>query len=383
LLADLPLSAVSQILTRAAAHGWSDVLPLAGGEPRFASPEGALQRLRTDDSDQITKYSPFAGQKDLLSAIREKLQKINGMDVHEDNILCVPGGSAAILGALMAVVDSGSEVVISDPCWEHYLSMVRLAGAVPRRFRMTFDGTRYTPDLDSLAAAIGGRTRAILLNTPLNPCGAVLRREEAVAIAELAASKNVWLIVDEEYETFVHGENVHFSAGSLDNNVISLYSFSKSFALTGVRLGYIVAPARIIDLTRRYALYSHMYPPSPSQRIAYGALSGDYVGYLRGVRAEYERLMQRLYDGIAPINGISCWKPEGGVYLFPRIDLPINRTPADVLIDDFHLLCVPGEVAGEMGRGHVRFFYGVTEGQIDQAVSRIRAMSETAFSYAA
>jgi aspartate/methionine/tyrosine aminotransferase len=374
LVEGLPFSAVSRILSQAAAQGWSDALPLAGGEPRFPFPHGAMETLRSSDEDALTKYSPFTGQSDLLSAIRSKLKLFNNIDAHEENIICVPGGSAAIYNALMAVVDPGSEVIVSDPCWEHYISTIRLCGANPVRFRMAFTGSRYEVDMDSLRAAITPRTRAILLNTPLNPSGAVLRREEAEAILAEAHRHGIWVIVDEEYEAFLHDGNSLFSMGSIDPNVITLHSFSKTFALTGTRLGYVVAPARIIDLVRRVALYTHMYPPAPSQRMALGALSGDYMRYIEGVRAHYEGLMDRLYRQITAIPGVECWRPEGGVYLFPRLPRIDDRPAGKVLIDDHHLLCVPGEVAGETGEGHVRLFYGVRPELLDEAARRIGAM---------
>jgi aspartate/methionine/tyrosine aminotransferase len=369
---ELPLSAVSKILERASAAQWEDVLPLAGGEPRFEPPQAVNNGLSGDLLNYWSKYSPFRGFQDLLEAIAQKLATTNRIVVDEERIICVPGGSAALFAAIRAVTDQGSEIFVSDPCWEHYLAIIALAGAQPIRFRMAFDRGRYTPDLDSLIHGMSSRTRAILVNTPLNPCGAVLNSEEIDALLNVAERYGLWIIVDEEYEAFIHGNNRHVSPASIDSShVITLQSFSKTFAMTGIRLAYVVAAREITDAVRRVCLYTHMYPPSPSQLIAKMLLSGDVASYMEQVRGYYEGKMLRLYNGLSSLPGISCWKPEGGVYLFPQVQLPFGKTAADELINKYHLLCVPGEVAGSMGSGHVRLFYGIADGQIDEAVNRI------------
>jgi aspartate aminotransferase len=378
LVASLEQSKVSRILERAAASGWTDIIPMAGGEPRFDLPAGALEVLRESGPDLLTKYSPFMGYADLLELIRVKLDTLNGIQVGADQVICVPGGSSALFCALRALVDEGDEVIVQDPCWEHYPNIVRLVGGVVRRLPMLFDGGRYVPDLDRLKSLVNPRTKAVLLNTPLNPCGAVLTRAEAEGILAITEPAGVAVVCDEEYETFIHGPHEHFSMGAISDTVVTLHSFSKSFAMTGIRLGYVSGPAEVIQLVKRLALYSHMYPPSPSQRMAFGVLSGDYRAYLEGVRAEYTRKMERLRTGLAGIEGVECWRPEGGVYLFPRIDAPGDTPASELLIEQLHVLCVPGEGSGEQGRGHVRLFFGVPDPMLDDASARIASALQLA-----
>lgn len=367
LLTGLPDSAVSNIVSHARLQGWVDTLPLASGEPTFPFPPSALEAILNSDDSLVTKYSPFKGYELLLELIGQKLADVNLIRATQEELIVVPGGSSALYAAVMAVAGRGDEVIISDPCWEHYVNIVRLAGATPVRFRYSFAAGRYTPDLDSLKDAITERTKAVLLNTPLNPCGAMLNESEARALIDCCERHGIWVIVDEEYETFVYDGNKHFSAGSLSPDVISLYSFSKSFALTGIRLGYVKAPKEVIALMRRLGLYSYMFPASPSQCMAIGVLRDDYRVYLDEVRGLYQRKMSRLHGLLDAIPGIECWRPEGGVYLFPRLDVPEGVNPASDLMERHHLLSVPGEVAGEGGVGHIRLFIGLEDEVLDKA----------------
>ena len=324
----LPLSAVSQIIERATRQGWKDTLHLAGGEPRFSPPEMVYNAITRANLPAWSKYSGFRGNGDLIDAIRMKLRLINGIEAKEDSVIVTPGGSSALFTAIRAVCDHGAEVIVQDPCWEHYLSIVGMAGAKACRFKMDRVEGRETPNLESLKASITRNTRAILLNTPLNPSGSVMSRDELLAIIEIAEKNAIWLIVDEEYEAFVYGATKHISAGSLSDRVITLQSFSKSFSLTGIRLGYAVAPPVAMDAMRKVALYTHMYPPSPSQVIATQALMVDLPAYFEGVRKHYEQKMDRLFRQIVDIPGIECDRPQGGVYLFPLLPMERDR-PAD------------------------------------------------------
>ncbi|KJS17070.1 MAG: hypothetical protein VR78_06575 [Hoeflea sp. BRH_c9] len=369
----LPLSAVSQIIQLANQAGWTDTLHLAGGEPRFDPPPKVLNAVTRANIEQWSKYSGFTGNADLLDAIVAKLKLINGIEATPENIIVTPGGSSALFTAIRAVIDHGSEVVLQDPCWEHYLSIVRLAGGTPKRFAMKRSGGREVPDLESLESALTPKTKAILLNTPLNPSGSVLLREDILGILDVAERHDIWVIVDEEYEAFVFGANTHLSPAALSDRVITLQSFSKSFALTGIRLGYAVAPVAAVDAMRRVSLYTHMYPPSPSQAIAVRALSTDLAGYLEKVRQHYEDKMERLFAHLSQIEGVTCERPQGGVYLFPELPRMHGRAASDVLINDYHLLCVPGEVAGSRGNNRVRFFIGVEDDVLDEAARRIRS----------
>jgi aspartate aminotransferase len=373
---ELPLSAVATIAERALAAGWTDTLFMAGGEPRFDPPAMALRRLADDGPHSvqaITKYSPFRGHTDLLEGIQRKLASINGVRAGTEDLIVVPGGSAALFAVLSVLVSiDRPEVVITDPCWEHYPRIVAAASGRPVWARTVPSGAHNELDLDALANLIGERTAAVLVNTPLNPTGSMLSREEIGAVGELCDRVGAYLVVDEEYETFTYGGRRHVSARLGHPNAISLFSFSKSFALTGIRLGYVVAEATVIDALKRFGLYTWMYPPSPSQAMAAAMRTEDLGDYLEGVRRLYAGKARRLSTALDAIPQVDCPMPEGGVYVFPHVADRRGDSLTYQLIDDQHLLCVPGEAAGRTGRGHVRLFVGLDDELLDEAVRRIR-----------
>ncbi|MEI8365166.1 MAG: pyridoxal phosphate-dependent aminotransferase [Parachlamydiaceae bacterium] len=372
LLEQIKLSSTSQI-KQMADKRWTDTISLAGGEPRFEIPEGCLRAVLEDDS--ATKYSPARGYPDLVQLIQQKLEKVNGIKVNEDQIICVTGGCNGIFSTLMALTNPGDEVLLPDPSWEYLSNMVTLARSVPKRFNYVFNGHRYQPDWEDLKKQITPKTKAIIINSPLNPLGSVLTQQEIQSLSEICAHHGVWMISDEVAETYVFEGNKHLSPAATYDHVITIHSFSKSFALTGIRLGYVSGPKKVIDLIQRYTLFCNMYPPSPSQRIAHRILSSDYQSFMEEVRCTFERKMERFAKGLEGIEGIEFWKPEGGLFLFPKFTLQTEKSLYEILIHEYHLLSVPGESFGAQGKNHLRLFYGVDETLIDQAIKRIESMN--------
>lgn len=371
-LSSIPDSAVSSIISAAIRTGWTDVIPMAGGEPTFETLVNAREALRNFDDRDLTKYSPFTGHTELLSLIRGKVARINGIQATTEDIIVVPGGAGGLWGVLTAVVDQGTEVIVTDPCWEHYHSIVRMVGANPVVWPLFADTMNGLVDFDALITCITPATRAVLINTPLNPCGYVFSETELRCLIAICEERGVQLICDEEYETFVFGESKHISPRCLSPNVISVYAMSKSFAITGARVGYVVARPEVVALVRRAALYSYMYPSSPAQCLAIAILRQDYVSYLSSVRSHYEERMRYLYRLFTDVRGIKIDMPPGGVYLFPRLPDIDGRNAAYALIEKDHLLCVPGDVAGSSASGYVRFFFGLDEAVLEAAASRLR-----------
>ncbi|AGM04481.1 pyridoxal phosphate-dependent aminotransferase [Amycolatopsis keratiniphila] len=372
---DLPLSAVAAIAERAAAAGWPDVIPMAGGEPRFPCPPGLLDSLHAASPDVLTKYSPFKGTADFLEAARDKLNEVNHLDVAPDEIIAVPGGAQALFSTLSILVHgTRKKVIITDPCWEHYPRIAIAAGAEVVRVRTTRHSAHDTIDLDDLDRLIDHDTAAVLLNTPLNPTGSVLSEDELDRVGWLCESRGARMVVDEEYETFVYGAHRHTTARAARRSAISLFSLSKSFALTGIRMGYITADAPTIDALKRFGLFTYMYSSSPALVLGTAALRTDLATYLAGVRSEYEEKTARLAKTLDAIPGIECAMPEGGVYVFPRIADASGESLAERIVSEQHVLCVPGEAAGSSGRGHVRFFVGLADDVAATAAGRIRTL---------
>ncbi|MFG6459714.1 pyridoxal phosphate-dependent aminotransferase [Roseateles sp. BYS96W] len=371
-LSSIPDSAVSGIISAAARAAWQDVIPMAGGEPTFEMLVNPREALRDFDERALSKYSPFTGHGELLELICGKLARLNGIEASTSDLIVVPGGAGALWGSLMAVVDPGSEVILTDPCWEHYHSIVKMVGARPVSWPLFADRMNGELDFDALLARITPATRALLINTPLNPCGYVFSEADLRRLIQICEDRGVQLICDEEYETFVFGQARHVSPRSLSPNVISLYAMSKSFAVTGARVGYVAARPEVVALIRRAGLYSYMFPSSPAQCLAIAILRQDYVGYLSHVRAHYEAKMERLHSLFAAVPGIELEKPMGGVYLFPHLPEIEGRNAAHALIEKDHLLCVPGDVAGPSAAGRVRFFFGLDDAVLQDAAQRLR-----------
>lgn len=365
-------SAVSLIISEAARQAWDDVIPMAGGEPTFAVIDGALKALHAFDERMLTKYSPFTGYPELVELLLRKLATVNDVHIRRDELIVVPGGAAALWGAISSVTDAGTEVIVTDPCWEHYHSIVRMTGAIPVAWKMFQGVMNGQLDLAELEALITPRTRALLINSPLNPCGYVFSEQDLRALIEICARYNVHLICDEEYETFVYGDRCHVSPRAISGDVISLHSMSKGFAMTGVRVGYVVAPPEVITLIRRAALYSYMFPSSTAQCLAIAVLRQDYLPYLSSVRKDYEARARAFADGLSAVASVEVEMPPGGVYLFPKVPLIDGCNAAHALIRKDHLLCVPGDVAGASATSHVRFFIGVPSKMVSDAIMRIR-----------
>jgi aspartate/methionine/tyrosine aminotransferase len=370
--ADLPISAVAAIAERAVAGGWDDAIPMAGGEPGFDIPKAAMLGLSRADNDLVTKYSPFRGHPRLLDGIQCKLRDINGLEVSTDEIIVVPGGAAGLFSAVAVLLTpERRRVVLTDPCWEHYPNIVRAAEGDPVRVRTLYEGNHNRIDLCAFDELLDDRTAAVLLNTPLNPTGSILRPDELLAVYDRCQAVGATLVVDEEYETFIYGRRHHMTARSSCPEAVSVFSFSKSFALTGIRLGYVTAPPEIIDALKRFGLYTYMYPASPSQVMAAAVLEQDQTSYLHAVRQEYERKAAFLSQQLGQLNTVTCAMPEGGVYVFPCMQQEDGTSLALDLIEEQHVLCVPGEVAGISGKGHVRFFIGLEEDLTHEALRRI------------
>jgi aspartate aminotransferase len=373
---DLTISAFARITERATAARWPDLLALAAGEPQYDPPPGALEALRLGDPWLLTKYPPFEGFPELLEGIQQKLSQVNGLGVGRDELMVVPGGAAALFTILGTLVHGERRtVILTDPCWENFPGIVAAVGGRPVIARTLRDGPRNPIDLDGLTRLVDRNTAAVLLNSPLNPTGSMLTKEELAQIGEICAHAGARMVVDEEYETFVYEGREHLTARTARPDAVSLFSFSKSYALTGIRLGYVVAEPRLIDAFKRFGLYSYMYPSSPSQLMAAALLRSDLVHHQKHVRNEYERKARRFSAALDALEGVECDMPEAGLYVFPKIALPDGSSAAYELVDHQHLLCVPGEVAGSTGRGHVRFFVGVDDAVIDEAVERVAAWS--------
>jgi aspartate aminotransferase len=351
-----------------------EVITLATGDPDFPTPPhivaAAEAALRAGD----THYPAARGRADLLAAIAEKLERENGIRVEPDQIIVTPGAKWALFIALAALLDPDDEVVILDPAWVSYAPMVALNGG--RAVRVSLhpaDGYRLTPAI--LEAAIGPRTKALIVNSPANPTGRVLDAEEVAAVAEVVRRHDLYLISDEIYEHLRYDGRPHRSPAAepgMAERTVIVNGFSKAYAMTGWRLGWLAAPRPIADLALN--LHSQGVTSAASFAMAAGlaALRGPQECVAEMV-VEYDRRRRFMVEALNGLPGVECPTPEGAFYLFPRffgggVD---SVALAEALLDEAGIAAVPGSAFGEAGQGHLRFTIATSPEDLERAVERL------------
>ena len=370
-VARIPASGIRRFFDLIA--GVEGAISLGVGEPDFVTPERFREAAIRSIKEGKTKYTSNYGIRPLREAISEHTAKLRGVryDV-EREIMVTVGVSEAVDLAMRATLNEGDEVILADPSYVAYVPGIVLAGGVPVAVPTSEENAfRLLPD--DVAAAITPRTRAILLGFPNNPTGAVLEREDVEGIARLAAEHDLLVYADEIYDRLVYGTEHQsiLSQPDMKERTIYLAGFSKSYAMTGWRVGYACAPAEIIEQMMKIHQYTVMCVPTAAQYAALEALKTGEPEVQRMV-AEYDKRRQYMW-GRFNAMGLHCFEPRGAFYCFPNI------TSTGLSDDEFceHLLkqervvVVPGNAFGERGRGHVRACYASSMEQIVDACDRI------------
>jgi aspartate/methionine/tyrosine aminotransferase len=346
-----------------------------GGEPFFETPEPIKQALFTAAEENKTRYAPSSGIPPLRNALEKKLRERNGMDVTADQVLITVGGAHALYCAFHAVLDPGSECMLFSPYWTPIADMIR--GTEARPVYVATAAARRNGITGALEQLLTAATRAIYYNTPQNPSGIVFTRAEAEEVAEFAKRHDLIVISDEAYEDLVYdGEHVSIaSLPGMAERTISTYTFSKSYAMTGWRIGYAVAHEPFMTALRKMALYS---TNGVTTMVQWAALEALQIGpEFRTKRlAEYRERRDVLVKGLNEI-GFECELPAGAFYAFPSVKKLSrdSREAASLLLDKVHVATIPGVVFGAQGEGHVRFGYSVPMTAIHQGLEALRRLS--------
>jgi aspartate/methionine/tyrosine aminotransferase len=346
-----------------------------GGEPFFDTPDAIKQGLmKAVDSNQ-TRYAPSSGIEPLRHALVAKLRLQNGIDVSDEQVLVTVGGAHALYCAFHAVLDPGDGCLVFSPYWTPIADMIRGTEARPL-FVPTAAGRR-----GGIAAALEQYatpdTRAIYYNTPQNPTGVVFTRAEAEEVAEFARRRDLIVIADEAYEDLVY-EGEHVSIASLPGmaeRTITTFTFSKSYAMTGWRVGYAVAQEPFMSGMRKLVLYSTNGVPTMVQWAALEALKLD-PEFRRKRLSEYRGRRDVLVTGLNAL-GFPCDLPAGAFYAFPSMTRIArdSRSAASILLDKAHVATIPGAVFGNQGEGHVRFGYSTSMETIQQGLEALRSLA--------
>lgn len=357
------------------------VYRLESGDPSFSIPPHVTEAIQKALAQGHTHYTAAAGIKPLREAVFRKLTEVNRVPVKDpEHVLVTNGAMNGLFVAFHALLLPGDEVVMPDPTWTETADIVRLAGGVPVRVRLDpSHGYRYDPA--AVEAAITGRTRAIVLNSPHNPTGLVMDRADLEAIVRLAERRGLWVLSDEAYEHVLYDGREHVSAGSLGyEKVLSVFSMSKSYAMSGLRVGYLGCnDALLLERMVKLLRCTINGVNSATQHGAVAALTGPQDAP-RQMAAEYQRRRDALYAVLEKVPALVPFKPQGAFYLWARIgqwDGVEGRRDGwamtDFLIDRAGIGSAPGEVFGPAGAGHIRFAFSCST---DQVVDAARVLEQ-------
>jgi len=380
---------VLRLATRLEQVGFSDIVKLRnrimqlrsegatvyqfeGGEPFMRTPTSIKDAMKRALDDNETRYAPSSGIPELREAIAEKLRTRNRIPAQSKDVMVVNGGMQGLFGAFQSVVNPGDEVLLFSPYWTPIKDLVAHCQG-----RCVFVPTSEARELgfqETLARYATARTRAIYYNTPQNPSGVVFTPEEAKAVAEFAQERDLVVIADEAYEDLIYNGE-HCSIASLDGmfeRTISCFTFSKSYAMTGWRLGYAVATEPWMTGLRKATLYSSNGVSTPTQWAGVAALQIDTAA-LAEITEQYRRRRDLLLSGLNEI-GLHCAPPAGAFYAFPDVSR-INkdsREAAEVLLDRAQVATVPGIVFGAEGESHLRFSFSTSIETIEAGLDSLR-----------
>lgn len=377
-------SATLEINTRAKqlrAEG-KHVYGFAVGEPDFPTPEYICDAAREALKLGLTRYTPVAGTKELRGAICEKLERDNNLHYKPSEVIVSNGAKQALLNAFVAILNPGDEVLLPTPCWVSYPEMIRMAGGVPIMVK-TKEEEGFLPSLKLLEKLTTPRTKAIVINSPNNPTGCVYPPELLEKIAEFAIEKEIYVVSDEIYERLIYDGQQHVSIASfgpqIHKQAIVINGLSKTFAMTGWRMGYAAASEDIVNAMAAYQSHATSGANSIAQYASYKALQNG-AAYIRAMREEYDARRQLMVAKINGMDGVSCITPHGAFYVMLNVKKLIGRTfrgekiedavaLSRMLLDAVNVAVVPGDTFE--APGFCRISYAVSREDIDAGLDAI------------
>jgi aspartate/methionine/tyrosine aminotransferase len=352
-----------------------DVVNLGIGQPDFDTPEFIRDAAKLALDEGYTRYPPAKGFPDLRQAIAGKLKRENNIIADPDtDIYVAVGAMQVIFNTCLHLLNKGDEVIVVDPGYDYY-SQIRLFGGVPVTVP-AHESNRFKVDPADIKAAITDKTRLMIINTPSNPTGAIFDEEILRAIAQMAVEHDLIILSDEPYEHILFDGHQHISIGSFDGmaeRTISAYTLSKSYAMTGWRVGYTVAPPTVIDEMEK--LMEHMVSgvTAVAQRAALTAIEAPQ-DCVREMVATYDKRRRIVYEGLNAVDGITCLKPESTFYAFPNIK-SFGLSSWDLaryLVKEHKVAVVPGSIFGKGGEGYLRLSFAASIEQLKEGIARIK-----------
>ncbi len=358
---------------RALERQGKQIIHLEIGEPDFDTPANVIESAVQALHKGWTHYGPSAGLPELRQAIAEEISRSRGVDVKAEEVVVVPGGKPIIFFTILALINEGDEVIYPNPGFPIYESMINYVGghAIPIRLQEQKD---FGFDVNELASLITDRTKLIILNSPHNPTGGVLTKQDIRDIAEVIGDRNILVLSDEIYSRLIF-EGEHYSIMSVPgfkDRTILLDGFSKTYAMTGWRMGYGVMRADLATHITRLMTNSNSCTASFTQIAGIEALRGDQSS-VETMRQEFQRRRDSFVAGLNRIKGFSCRMPKGAFYVFPNITQTgwKSKKLADALLEDAGVACLSGTAFGDFGEGYLRFSVANSLENLNKAQQKI------------
>jgi len=349
------------------------IIHLEIGEPDFATPAHIVEAAKQALEEGWTHYGPTLGFPELREAVAAYVRRTRGVEVGAQNVAIVPGGKPIIFFPMLALLEPGDEVIYPNPGFPIYESMIRYVGAEPVPMPL-IEEHGFAIDLDWLRDHLSERTRLLILNSPQNPTGGVIPPEQVRAIAEMVRERDLMVLSDEIYSRIHYGQppfSIASVPGLLEKTII-LDGFSKTYAMTGWRIGYGVMPEWLVEAVGKLMVNSNSCTASFTQRAGLAALQGPQDA-VEAMVAEFRRRRQAFCDGLNRLPGFRCARPGGAFYAFPNmrgtgVD---SRALADRLLTEAGVACLSGTAFGAYGEGYLRFSYANSYENLMEALERI------------
>jgi len=381
LAANYPASGIRKMFDLA--FDYPDAIKFTVGEPNFDTPENIRQAAVRALDEGYTRYNPNQGMPDLREAIARQYTLDTGVARTASEVMITVGAMEAIVLSLLATLDPGDEVLIPDPCFPNYIGQILIAGMVPVSVPV-YEENDFNIQAADIEKAVTPRTRALLLNSPSNPLGSVIPRADILEIAEVVRKHNLTVYSDEVYNRIVYDGLEYFSIAQVPDvreQVLVINGFSKTYAMTGWRIGYVLGPKDWISVMPRMQEGLVSCVSTFTQRAALEALTGTQEPFYAMLR-DYTRRRSIVTEGFNAIPGMTCKTPPGSFYAFPGIrELGVSSAEfARNLVTDAGVVVVPGSAFGAMGEGYLRIVFANSDENLIEALRRIRDYVGKAFS---
>ena len=350
-----------------------EIIHLEIGEPDFPTPDNVIAKGIEAMQAGMTKYTPSAGLLETRQIIAEYISKTRGFEVEAEQVVMTAGGKPIIFYSILAVVNPGDEVIYPDPGFPIYQSVINFVGGTPVPIPLS-EENEFRMDIDELKSLITNKTKMIIINSPQNPTGGMLSKDDMAEIAKILADRDIVVLSDEIYENIVYEDRAYSisSFPGMKEKTIILNGFSKSYSMTGWRAGYGVMPKKIADDINKLVVNSTSCLAGFTQMACIEAITGPQDELKR--RVEQFRLRRdKIVEGLNSIKGLKCVKPRGAFYVFPNIKYfgKSSAEMADYLLNEAGVATLPGGSFGSYGEGYIRISYANSMENIDKAIAQI------------